>query len=72
VSKRVYGIVALQFAPASPRIMAKATEPDNYQPGLVEWSTTKIIISFWVGQRDRLGGYPESAVQITGRYTWSV
>lgn len=53
-------------APASPRIMAKATEPDNYRPGLVEWSTTKIIISFRVGQRDRSGGYPESAVQITG------
>jgi hypothetical protein len=49
--------------------MAKATEPDNYRPGLVEWSTTKIIISFRVGQRDRSGGYPESAVQITGRYT---
>lgn len=40
--------------------------------GLVEWSTTKIIISFRVGQRDRSGGYPESAVQITGRYTWLV
>jgi len=37
-------------APASPRIMAKATEPDNYRPGLVEWSTTKIIISFRIGQ----------------------